>query len=280
MSDRERTSTGWDRWYGIATSFIAPATFISALLFYFGYVSSRAQFSYFGVDVDTLGLDTREYVMRSPPALLVPALLLLLIGAATAALLAGVRSGRVGQRSIGRLGLGGAVLGGAGLVMVFLYAWIGAWIWYPLVTPLVISLGAGLVAIVGRQRGLPLGVVVFVTLVAVVSTFWATATLAQWTGRGLAENTAENLDDLPAVVLDTTEPLYLRDGVTRQESLPPQGTVPEGQTFRYRYYGLRLLVQSGDRMFLVPERWTPSNSTLVFDMSQVRIKYRFVNQPP
>jgi hypothetical protein len=33
-------------------------------------------------------------------------------------------------------------------------------------------------------------------------------------------------------------------------------------------------------MFLVPERWDASNSTLVFDMSDVRIKYRFTNQPP
>ena len=74
----------------------------------------------------------------------------------------------------------------------------------------------------------------------------------------------------------------MRDAVTRQEVLVPRGATepPEEQTFRYRYYGLRLLVQAGDRMFLVPERWDAGNSTLVFDMSDVRIKYRFVNQPP
>ena len=278
----ERPSTSWDRWYTIATSFVAPATFVGALLFYFGYVSSRSEYSYFGIDVDTLGLGPRDYVMRSPQALLVPGLLLLLLGAATAAALAGFRSGRIGPRATARLTVAGGLLGGAGLVLVFLYPWLGDWTGYALLTPLVITAGVGLLAIAGRARGFPTSVVVLLVLVAVVSTFWATATLAQWTGRGIAENTARHLDELPAVVLDTHERLYLRDIVTEEEALLPVGAdrAPDGQTFRYRYYGLRLLVQSGDLMFLVPERWDPSDSTLVFDMSDVRVKFRFVNQPP
>jgi hypothetical protein len=278
----ESPSTSWDRWYAIGTSFVAPATFVGTILFYFGYVSSRAEYSYFGIDVDTLGLSTRDYVMRSPQALLVPALLLLLLGAVVAAVLAGLRSGRIGDRATARLALGGAILGGAGLVLVFSYAWLGGWTGYALLTPLVITAGVGLLALAGRSRGFHTSVVVMLVLVAVVSTFWATATLAQWTGRGIAESTARHFDDLPAVVLDTHERLYLRDTVTTELRLAPTdgGQAPEGQTFRYRYYGLRLLVQSGDRMFLVPERWDPSDSTLMFDMSEVRVKFRFVNQRP
>lgn len=49
----------------VATTVIAPATMLSASLFYFGYVSSRAQHEYFGLDVDTIGLSTQDYVMRS-----------------------------------------------------------------------------------------------------------------------------------------------------------------------------------------------------------------------
>lgn len=278
----EPSSTSWDRWYAIGTTFVAPATFVGTLLFYFGYVSARAEYSYFGIDVDTLGFSTRDYVMRSPQALLVPALLLLLLGAAVAAVLAGLRSGRIGPRVVARLAIGGGLLAGAGLVLVFLYAWLGDWTGYALLTPLVISAGVGLLALAGRSRGFPTSVVVMFTLVAVVSTFWATATLAQWTGRGIAENTARHFGDLPSVVLDTHEPLYLRDTVTTEQTLVPVGSdkAPDGQTFRYRYYGLRLLVQSGDRMFLVPERWDPSDSTLMFDTSDVRVKFRFVNTPP
>lgn len=273
---------GGERWYAIATTFVAPATFVTALLFYFGYVSSRAELAYFGVDVDALGLGTREYVMRSPQALLVPTLLVLALGAATAALLAGVRSGRLGARALRGLGVAGGVLAAAGLLLVLLYAVLGEWVGYALLTPLVIAAGAALLALTGRVRGHAVSVVVLLVLVAAVSTFWATATLAQWTGRGVAEQTARHLDELPAVVLDTRERLYLRDRVTEEQVLAPPGArrAPEEQSFRYRYYGLRLLVQAGDRMFLVPERWDPSNSTLVFDLSEVRVKYRFVNQPP
>src|SRR3954454_2539443 len=82
MTEQPETPSSWERWYKVATSFVAPATFITALLFYFGYVSSRAEYAYFGVDVDTIGLSTRDFVMRSPQALLVPVLLLTVLGAA------------------------------------------------------------------------------------------------------------------------------------------------------------------------------------------------------
>jgi hypothetical protein len=43
----------WDRVYSFAGNIVAPATALSTLLFYFGYVSTRAQYLYFGLDVDT-----------------------------------------------------------------------------------------------------------------------------------------------------------------------------------------------------------------------------------
>ena len=61
-------------------SVLAPTTAVGALLFYFGYVSSRAEYEYFGVDVDAIGLGTQDYIMRSPQPLLVPLLVLALIG--------------------------------------------------------------------------------------------------------------------------------------------------------------------------------------------------------
>src|SRR3954464_204398 len=67
-----------------AAAALAPLPVLTAVLFYFGYASSRAQFEYFGVDVDTIGLSTQDYVMRSPQALLTPLLVLVLIGVAIA----------------------------------------------------------------------------------------------------------------------------------------------------------------------------------------------------
>src|SRR6476620_8009654 len=78
-SDSSDTSVGgsrvsWDRVYSFAGNIVAPATALSALLFYFGYVSTRAQYLYFGLDVDTIGPSTQAFVMRSPQPLLVPLL--------------------------------------------------------------------------------------------------------------------------------------------------------------------------------------------------------------
>jgi hypothetical protein len=107
--------------------------------------------------------------------------------------------------------------------------------------------------------------------------FWAAATVAQWSGRGQARDTAVHLDRLPRVILDTKERLYLRSLVVEESRLPDA----EGQTFRYRYRRLRLLVIGRDRMFLVPEVWSAGNSTLITPIdSSVRIQFQFQNDAP
>ena len=98
MSDGAPPGGQLERWIGVAATIIAPATLLSAVLFYFGYVSSRSQYEYFGVDVDTIGLSTRDYVMRSPQPLLVPLLALALAAAALVAGHAAVRGALVGEQ--------------------------------------------------------------------------------------------------------------------------------------------------------------------------------------
>jgi hypothetical protein len=63
-----------------------------------------------------------------------------------------------------------------------------------------------------------------------------------------------------------------------QESTLPSSA---GQTFRYRYRGLNLLIQGKDRLFLVPGVWSPSNFTLVVPMDgSVRLQFQFENERP
>src|ERR671927_478533 len=64
---------------GSVAQVVAPLSVLTALLFYFGYASSRARYLYFGVDVDTIGLSTQDYVMRSPEPLLVLVLLAVVV---------------------------------------------------------------------------------------------------------------------------------------------------------------------------------------------------------
>ena len=73
----------------------------------------------------------------------------------------------------------------------------------------------------------------------------------------------------PEVVLDTKERLVdPPEGVT-ETPLPAH----PGQTFRYRYRGLRLLLATSARLFLVPENWTDRGSTLVVpNDAQLRLR--------
>jgi hypothetical protein len=308
---------------------IAPTTAVGALLFYFGYVSSRAEYEYFGVDVDTIGLGTQDFVMRSPQPLLVPLLVLTLLG--ISALLLHARTLRrietaaaapedappgaakdsgESEDHLARLacmarrnrGIGLAILG-IGIAMLFLYALVGSWTFYALATPLLIAIGALLAAYYAhvldlvKQRAahpkptprrkkhtpaapytVPLRAATILRYVVIAaSVFWATATVAQWTGRGLARHQAHDLDRLPTVILDTKERLYLHSPGIDEAVLP----VSTGQTFHYRYRNLRLLIEGHDRLFLVPATWSASDSTMVvpFDGS-ARVQFLFVNEKP
>jgi uncharacterized membrane protein YidH (DUF202 family) len=307
----EATAVGHlEHWVRSVATVIAPATALSAVLFYFGYVSSRSQYEYFGIDVDTVGLGTQDYIMRSPQPLLVPLLVLALIGIGILALLAATRrwvaaaeagAGEdadrraVQVRRLTRvcLTVGLAVLG-AGVALLLVYVQLRDWALYPLVTPLLVGFGATLIAYANRVRGLlrrtpeqtaaeshslllrrSSEALVFVVIA--VSVFWTTATVAQWSGRGLAQQQALNLDRLPSVILDTQERLFLRGRGVVETVLDTS----EGQTFHYRYRNLRLLIHGNDRMFLVPNNWSASNSTLVVQLNDsVRVQFQFQNERP
>lgn len=324
MPEDEQRSIPFERWLTLAGNVIAPATAVSALLFYFGYVSSRSQYEYFGLDVDTIGLGTQGFVMRSPQPLLVPLLVLSVLGAGTVlshALLrrrltaalaqptsapqssSGSSSGSRAESEpairaswwISRGATAGLSLMAAGLVLLFLYPLLRDWPLFNLVTPLVIALGGTMAAYAlgawrlavrldssaGVQKAPPVlllpAVSVFILVAVASSIFWATATVAQWSGLGLAQYRALHLDELPSVILDTKERLFLTSPGINEVALPPS----TGQTFHYRYRHLRLLIQGNDRMFLVPDRWSPSDSTLLVRLdSNIRVQFQFTNQVP
>ncbi len=282
----------FEKWWSFGSTIIAPATLLSTLLFYFGYVSSRAQYRYFGVDVDTAGLSTQDYVMRSPQALLVP-LLTIALGGGVLLLLHRVVRRHPPPPIVVRLFLGVAgvaLVVGVGLIVAF--ARLGGWPYYPLVTPLAIAAGSAGVLYGIRLPGAPnllraapdesaalsRGILACALVVVVACLFWATATLAQWTGTGNGMRTARHLSELAPVTLDTQERLILARGVDIVEtSLPAE----KGDRYRYRYTNLRLLIQGDGLLFLVPGTWSPSNSTLVVPLDgSVRVWFRFVSQPP
>lgn len=294
----DTSTTQFEKWLSIGGRIIAPATAVTTLLFYFGYVSSRAQYDYFGVDVDTVGLTTEDYVMRSPQPLLVPMLVLTLLSAALVAGHTAVRRGMSDSaryREWFRRGVGvGLVLVTTGVVLLFVYPLISDWDYYPLVTPLIFAVGGALMGYgLTMLRRLPREpvneeddgiqtsrvVIVLIWVAVVAGVFWATATVAQWSGRGLGQEQARHLNDLPSVILHTKERLFLPADSGVQERPLPQSS--DQQEFRYRYWKLRLLIQGDGTMFLVPDTWSAGNTTLLVPLDDnVRVQFQFRNIAP
>ena len=170
-----------------------------------------------------------------------------------------------------------------GVLGLFLYPVLGGRAYYALVVPLVIGLAAAVLAYLSYlttklQDQRPQ--VVLIALLAVVTltcAFWATATTAQYSGRGLAKSAAKHLDRFPVVILDTKERLHLRSPGVEETALPPVA----GQTFNYRYRGMRLLIVGENRLFLVPHQWNASDTTLVVPLDEsIRVQFQFQNDPP
>lgn len=274
--------TGIDRWVSLATSFVAPVTLISGVLFYFGYVAARAQYDYFGLDVDVIGLSTRAYVMRSPQPLLTPMLILVLGGVAVVAFHHWVRRHALEgwfRRLVTTVLSVGLVLLALGTLLLAGFTLVGGWAYYSLVTPVLLGGGAALVAYALRLRGgrlEPRIVLLWVGVAACV--IWATATTAQWTGRGLAMEQARNLRSLPSVVLDTRERLHVPATAGVEEVVRPDAGEDD---YRFRYWRLRLLIQGDDRMFLVPDTWSAGGTTILVRLDDdVRVQFQFRNSPP
>jgi hypothetical protein len=249
-------------WLSLATQIAAPITLVGTLLFYFGYVYSKAQYEYFGLDVDTIGLTPRDFVMRSPQPLLVPLLVLTVLSAAGIALSSRIETHvrearqRPGELArVRRLAVRFAIVGAGvllvGVVLLLAYAWLHAWRYLPIVSALVIGAGAALTAM--ALRYLPYraaGTIAGLWVVVLAAALWAVSVTADWSGQARAEYLARHLDDLPAVILDSRQDLHL-------------------------------LVQGPDAMFLVPAQWSPSATTLdVPRDADVRLQFQFVNTPP
>lgn len=161
----------------------------------------------------------------------------------------------------------------------------------PTVTPLALSLGAvmtrygaarlGTLFLERRREplrmssaGLVLAGRVATAVLLVAGLFWMANGFAALYGKGRAEDDVRALPRRPEVVLDTTDPLDFPAGVTETQ-LPA-----DAGDFRYRYRGLRLLVESGGRLFLVPAVWDQDLSRAVVVEYGESVRLQLIPQPP
>ncbi|MFE4461010.1 hypothetical protein ACFROC_26965 [Nocardia tengchongensis] len=258
---------------GIASQIVAPATLVTALLFYFGYRRIYWYFNHFGVSSTVLEFSNRDYFMRAVDGLYVP---LGAIGVLGLTLMWGyVALGRPARVAAGSVWLQRLAVV-SGLLLVF--NGISSLFWRtPLnrgltVAPVCVIAGVLLLwfATYGRRqriggrgpaRGPGAGAVAewaLIFLVVGLSLFWAVDNYAAAVGRDRAETFASKLRSLPQVVIYSDKQLDLDPNGTKEIYCPAAGLA-----YPYRYEGLVLILEAASNYVLVPASWTEKDGTAV-----------------
>jgi hypothetical protein len=268
---------------------IAPPTLIVALAFWFGWTMTNARSAYFGIDGSMLGFSTTDYVLRSADAAFVP-IAVVFLASFMAIILHGLMQRAVtgqGLKAVRRVAITGAMLG---IVLTV----FGVWAMFEplpvrtnyLVPPVILGLGPSLIAYSWWtlrhvmapnkkevDRVVPMwersGYVIAVAL-ALLGVFWASSLYASALGRGRAEALAENLSSRPAVTVFSTKSLGINaEGVTVTK------ITTDSSAYKFRYSGLRLLIRSANKYFLVNEGWSHERGVTIVlqDTPDIRLEF-------
>jgi hypothetical protein len=263
---------------GAVTKVGPPLTIVTALLIYFGWARADAQSKAMGVDVSMFGYSTQDYVLRSISTLYLPLLVISGLGLGWLALdrqltqLTDTPEGAAGVRRAGRAALLG---GGVAAVAAILWAWA-----LPgrgdLVAPLTVAGGTAVAAYGTRLmrlaparpgRAAPASPeraarAVLIGGIITLAMFWELSSYAGVVGRGYAQRIARTVGTLPRVTVTSPDPLgVLAPGVIEEAVTLPGPT--GAHNVRYRTTGLRLLVSSGGRVFLLTDGWRPGQGAVV-----------------
>jgi hypothetical protein len=275
----------------VVTTLGPPLTIATALMFYFGWARSDTQARYMGVDVSLFGYSTQDYVLRSTKILFIPLLVILSLALGWLALHhrlvweLGRPGARPTLRTAGRAALGVGLLVAAGAALTATLDPALA----PLVVPLVLASGTAaaayggwLASAAGDRRAQradfpPWQHALRVLLVGGVITlalFWELSNYAGVVGRGYASELARSVPRLPRATAFSTSPLGIQAPRVREERLNT-GPPTAKETWRYRTTGLRFLVRSGGRMFLLHDGWTPQRGTVIVLPDNDQVRWQF-----
>jgi hypothetical protein len=279
---------------------IAPTTVVTALLYYFGWVSTGAEFGNFGLAQSLLGLSTTDYVLRSVNPMFWPLSLLVLLVILgfllhLALMQALPRSTAPAQRWVPiAIGLVGLVVLWQGVAVPFEIPRAVAD--YGFTRPQVfLAAGVALISYAGYlwdRLHVPAGqrrpwvetspwaargLVVFPILLILLFIFWAVSDYAAAYGLTHAKEVEGKLDERASVTVYSAKRLFIDSGDASSGSGVHEDPLPDRDgAYRYRYQGLRLLGRSNDRYFLLPENWSPDHpvTIILLDGDTLRVELR------
>jgi hypothetical protein len=272
---------------------IAPTTLVTSLLYYFGWTSAKAQFSYFAVDQPALRLSTTDYVLRSVNPMAWPLITLALVS--VFALLGHALVMHVASAGPTHPPLWLPLTIAAAGFVAFAQGLFGGLPDPPvlraygfLLPPLYLAVGIALVAyglylgrrflLAASQRDLlgevPAWVVqamlVLTVFLVLVFVFAAIARYADAYGRTVAQRTARELEKQTSVTIYSKERLFIQAPGVQESQLRGADAA-----YKYRYSGLRLLAWSNDRYFLLPDGWSSAAQVTIIvpDSDTLRVEF-------
>ncbi|MEV5555388.1 hypothetical protein AB0L44_17175 [Nonomuraea wenchangensis] len=247
------------RVWSVLAHVVTPTTFVAAVMTYVGAVRANTMYAGLGIEQSMLGLSLQEYVLRSVAPAIEPLILLLVL-----ALIAPTahrwlprsadRHRTVTTRMITVMAVLGTVSVAVGVV-----AMAGWWRAPFYVVPFYLGIGVFVYGDSLRRRirtrpaSSSADQLVRRTVCAallLVLLLWAVTLYAQRRGAEAALQYRVDSAGLPSAVVYAVRRLHLEGPGIKETELPDPAAM-----YRYRYTGLRLLIHSNQRYFLLPACW-------------------------
>lgn len=283
MKDEPEADPSWKRAVDMLAVIGPPLTISTALLVYFGWARTDAQAKAMGLDVSLFGYTVQDFVLRSIPSLFIPLVWLLIVAVLWLALdrfLAGhLTAGHVtGIRRLAAVILvaGLACAGAMWLVVILQPERTVLFVPYIMAAGVLLAAwGLSLWRRASERPGRSIAALsrgsekTLIFCLVSLLLFWGTSDYAQALGRGLAVSYEQRSMLLPTAVVYSKDRLGISAPNVREQS---SGTAEHPV---YQYTGLRLLVVSGGRIFLLNEGWTLRSGKVVVlrDDPGMRVEY-------
>ncbi|MGY1680663.1 hypothetical protein [Geodermatophilus sp. SYSU D01176] len=261
---------------------------MTALAYYFGWVRTQAYLEYFGLDTSLVDFTTADYALRSIRAAYWPIMVfgfLVVVALHLHAWLIGFLQGRPARyrRGVRRL----VSSAGLALLVAAAVARSSEEVSFPPSLPgipLSITVGVALLAysvLLGSERGGDLDIWREAQLVAMAGLivgglFWVLGSYADRAGERAAQQLTEEIPFRADVSVYSGQRLGLGGTGT---GIEVQELTGENYRYLFRYTGLRLLLRSGERYFLLPKGWNAGEDAVVILTESESVRLEFVGPP-
>jgi hypothetical protein len=276
---------------------VAPATLLTGLLFFYGLLYAIGYFRYFGVNFTVLNLPTWNYLVLSADGAIVPLVLLAGVALLTLSIYRLPLERSSGTARLIARWVALPLVAGSGVALVTLAladAVFGISVFPPTFWEIRgLSLAGGTVLMVyfGRLRRaffrspswlsrppsvdgvdvLTVGRWCAFAILIGVGLFWAVGSYATGMGMRAAQGLAADLACEPDVILYAEKSLNLQvPGVV--EAAASRADAAYG----FRYEGLKLVPQAGDRYLFLPKGWTPGGRPAILLPRTDKLRMEFI----